>query len=722
MSVERTLLVSPDFKETLAQLPLTIQEATRKQLRFLVSDPRRPSLQAHPLHHCEGMWDGYVTASYRMLYEPKGAQVWLWYLGPHEMVDHFKKRGLTLAFRFERLFPEPPEEPVGEAPFQIPEEWSRPRNGHDPDWPFAAFRSTHLRILGVPASLTKVVRDLPFTDDLVNVPLPEGARNLLEEICTSAKLAPVLVDPNALFFRTTLDRLEGYIQGHIKELMLNLSEEQRQFVERPARGDTLVRGAAGSGKTTILVYRAIALAEKGESVLLITYNRTLAMAMRTLLKDCIGELPPNLQVHNLDSYLVRLLQGRFPNLSSKIIKEGQHRELLQTALERARLGQNARRLFDILDRSHKGTSAPGQPVAAFAGLSPQNIQEEILRVIKSNGLRTLDEYLSFRRYGRSKPLQEGMRRALWAVYQAYQEVLAQEDLLDWADVAWLACLELNQDAAHTRFDHVLIDEAQDMSLLQLKAAQKLAKEEDGRRSVFLVGDIGQTIYSRGFAWRQAGLEVTGKSHTLRRNYRNTVQIARAAKHLNEHNHIMLASGEYVAPEFSVRQGNPPLVLACAGEDQCKGAIYEEILRLTEQGLFRVGDCAVICPTNDLCRQFHQYFTSRGLQSLVHRDANFDILEAQVKILTIHSAKGLEFPVVFVAGVTEGCLPRERRELDEEDRDLALERERTLLYVAMTRAAEMLYLVTCKNKESRFLAEIVEVTGHREMIQNQTDIK
>jgi DNA helicase IV len=148
------------------------------------------------------------------------------------------------------------------------------------------------------------------------------------------------------------------------------------------------------------------------------------------------------------------------------------------------------------------------------------------------------------------------------------------------------------------------------------------------------------------------------------------------------------------------------VLSCSDDDACKGADYEEILRLSEEGLFQVGDCAVICPTNEMSKQFQQYLNARDLQSAVHTDADFDILEARVKILTIHSAKGLEFPVVFVVGLTEGRLPRSHRgELDEEEAAIALEQDRILLYVAMTRAAEMLYLVTCRNQASRFLGEL-----------------
>ena len=97
----------------------------------------------------------------------------------------------------------------------------------------------------------------------------------------------------------------------------------------------------------------------------------------------------------------------------------------------------------------------------------------------------------------------------------------------------------------------------------------------------------------------------------------------------------------------------------------------------------------------------------GLHAALSKDSNFDILEEQIKVLTIHSAKGLEFPVVFVMGLTEGDLPSTygQGDMDDEEKQLEVEKDRTLCYVAMTRAAESLYLVTIQGKESRFIQEL-----------------
>jgi DNA helicase-2/ATP-dependent DNA helicase PcrA len=98
----------------------------------------------------------------------------------------------------------------------------------------------------------------------------------------------------------------------------------------------------------------------------------------------------------------------------------------------------------------------------------------------------------------------------------------------------------------------------------------------------------------------------------------------------------------------------------------------------------------------------------NIPCILRDDEQFDILEDKIKVLTIHSAKGLEFPVVFIVGLHNGVLPNPIKSIDDEEAGIALERERTLLYVAITRAAEALYLVSSKENPSTFINEIIKL--------------
>jgi DNA helicase-2/ATP-dependent DNA helicase PcrA len=85
-------------------------------------------------------------------------------------------------------------------------------------------------------------------------------------------------------------------------------------------------------------------------------------------------------------------------------------------------------------------------------------------------------------------------------------------------------------------------------------------------------------------------------------------------------------------------------------------------------------------------------------SLITRDDGSDDNEGKVNLSTIHAAKGLEFPVVFIAGAEKGLIPHEKS-MNEEDGGEAgsIEEERRLFYVAITRAREKLYISSCKRR-------------------------
>ena len=77
----------------------------------------------------------------------------------------------------------------------------------------------------------------------------------------------------------------------------------------------LLKGVAGSGKTTVGIYRAIRLAQQGRRVLVLTYNRTLSSVTKSLIEELIGPLPENLEVITLHQFMARALKGRSIHLN-----------------------------------------------------------------------------------------------------------------------------------------------------------------------------------------------------------------------------------------------------------------------------------------------------------------------------------------------------------------------------------------------------------------------
>ena len=131
------------------------------------------------------------------------------------------------------------------------------------------------------------------------------------------------------------------------------------------------------------------------------------------------------------------------------------------------------------------------------------------------------------------------------------------------------------------------------------------------------------------------------------------------------------------------------------------------------------------------REYEQRSTKPALSefleqsSLNGNDRNFgedDSLEqSSVKLMTLHSAKGLEFPHVYLVGLEEGLLPHKRSITDElENNPSAIEEERRLAYVGITRAKDLLTISYAqtrmkwgkryKTKPSRFLKEMQRKIG------------
>lgn len=682
------LFVSDHFLAGLDELPSDLKRQTLRKLDLLAENPRHPSLNAHRLERAAGKWECYITMSHRLVYEPIEEGLRLWYIGAHQIVDRIQQAGFASHTAFRRWQEEPGAPP--EAPsFEIPAAWLQVCDNRTPDNPFTRLSPAALRILGVPASLVKAVQQILYLDDLEKLPgLPQQSLTWLLDLATHPALGEALFDPSRLIFRTTLDQLEGYCEGRIKRLMLNLSPEQEKFVDLNLSGALLVRGCAGSGKTTVALYRAIRLAEQGASVILMTFNRTLVRVTRRLIEELIGPLPENLVVLNLDAWVVRFLRARGHSVT--IVEHEDQARILQAAIQT----EKAKRRHPVL----------AMPWTFF--------RDEIARVIKGNGLQSEAEYLVIPRYGRKTALRSEARQAVWAVYQTYQMALKARSLVDWQDLAILAYDELLRQPLTAPYDHVVIDEGQDLTAMQLRVAQRLNKGgvAPAPRTFFLVGDVAQTLYSRGFSWKSAGLQLQGRTFSLRRNFRNTREIAEAAAVLNAYNHSVKLAEDFVDPQYTERQGPKPIVLRCDTTDREPRAVYEKILDLVGDQTFRVSDFAILCPTVELCQEYQQRLHVAGLPSQIYQDEDFDILEERVKVLTIHSAKGIEFPVIFVAGLHEGILPQvSYRDSKDEEAALALERQRTLLYVGMTRAAEALYLVTSAQAPSSFVREIAHVT-------------
>lgn len=677
------LVYTDEFFDVFSSYEKNLQRKVVEKIKMLINNPGHPSLNTHKMKRTDGKWELYVDMGKRIIYDTTESVISLWKIGSHEIVDRAHTYSFSPHTRF-RSWNINPHNDCDVAKAEVKYEFENIANSEEDltqsNNPFAHFPAAHLRILGVPASLVNEVRKASSIEKITEIKgIPNNSVNWLLELVTNGNLEGILYDAGRLMYRSTIDQLEGYCEGKIKRLMLNLNEEQQRYTDLSVKNNLVIRGCAGSGKTTVGLYRAINKAMIGRRVLVLTYTRTLSAVNKTLIEELIGSVPDNLTIDTINHWMLELLAGHGRPLA--IIPD----DSLQGRLEKA---------IEELKDEGRNDSVLSRPIDFFS--------HEIGRIIKGCMLSNIEDYLEHYRYSGRRPLSRDARRTVWDIYSRYLDILDEHEENDWADIP-LQFYKHADDIEDARYDEIIIDEAQDLTAAQIQAARKMLVPEG---CLTILTDFAQTIYARGYNWSQAGVSAPGNTYILRKNYRNTNQIVAAATQLALRNQDLIQSGCFVSPEAPQRNGPTPILWQGAPNQEARWVV-NKILDFVQDQLFRLSDFAILCPSTDLCKTVIKELSWAELPYLFHKDAEIDILEERVKVMTIHSAKGMEFPVVFLFGINEGTLPQHRLSsiTDSEELSEQLERERLILYVGITRAAEVLYLIGTKGKISRFTNEI-----------------
>ena len=271
-------------------------------------------------------------------------------------------------------------------------------------------------------------------------------------------------------------------------------------------------------------------------------------------------------------------------------------------------------------------------------------------------------------------------RAYVEIYERYEQVLEANGWIDYANQLRLAN-ELLRDVSEVKkewqekFELIFVDEYQDTDPVQYQIIETLAEKHQNLR---VVGDDDQGIYSFRGANIQNILNFendysNAKPITLGQNYRSTQRIVDASRALVEFNPHRREKKLFTQHSA----GKNIIHLHCKSAEEEVGTITSFII-----GAIRCGwsskDFAILCRLNSQVGEFKTAFNSLGSLGIPSED---------VSVMTIHRAKGLEFPNVFVAGVCKGLLPFAGNTENE---------ERRLLYVAMTRAKNWLCLSSYEN--------------------------
>jgi superfamily I DNA/RNA helicase len=254
------------------------------------------------------------------------------------------------------------------------------------------------------------------------------------------------------------------------------------------------------------------------------------------------------------------------------------------------------------------------------------------------------------------------------------------------------------------YDFVVVDEAQDMGVAHLRLFAALG--EDRRNALFFAGDLGQRIFQQPFSWRALGVDIRGRSRTLRVNYRTSHQIRQSADRLLDPEQTD-ADGvvESRAGTVSVFNGPPPTIELFDDEDAEVAAVAEWIAERVAEG-FVPEELSVFVRSDAELERATRAVDEAGVPFVV-LDENMRPARGAVSVSTMHLAKGLEFRAVAVMACDDEVLPSQARiesMADEADLEDVYRTERHLLYVACTRARDHL-LVTGVKPGSEFLEDL-----------------
>ena len=487
-----------------------------------------------------------------------------------------------------------------------------------------------------------------------------------------------------IFIPKDEDELRRFFEGDLEGWRVFLHPAQRRLAYRDYNGPVLIRGGAGTGKTVVAMHRAKYLADRfvelgkgggDQRILVTTFTTSLAADIEgNLAKLCPEHIlkgNPRIEVINLDRWVQNFLKRK--NFDRSIVY----------------FGAEGERLKEIWQEVIDDLGTPD-------GLSEEFIKAEWAQIVQAKGILAERDYLKAPRTGRGTPLDRKKRTQLWSLFEAYRARLLSEGLAEPDDAYREAIAILSAGPSSLPYVAVIVDEAQDMGEQALKLVRAIAPPTSSgdTNSLFIVGDAHQRIYARRASMKACGIDVVGRSRTLRINYRTSEEIRRWAVSALEGVTVddLDQGTDSLAGYKSLFNGPAPEIHAFDTEvDELVGLADWAKVQIASG--VRPSEIGILAASNDQLEAIGRKFKEAGIASHPLRANEKDDQAVDgVRLCTMHRAKGLEFRSVAIAYLSASRYPPSfviNQSVDEVDKREALNRYRSLLHVAATRAKQEL---------------------------------
>jgi superfamily I DNA/RNA helicase len=481
---------------------------------------------------------------------------------------------------------------------------------------------------------------------------------------------------DAQFYLETLSRMTVLTRtrSDYERSLVRLTPEQKKVLGQIALdSDFLVKGAAGTGKSLVLL-KAMERLQKGPgmegdslglqelkgSAILLTYTKTLV---------------------SYDQYLASILAGE--SFKGRLQTADQY---LQERLREADPSAQVR--FDIHEELAKDF-----PVE---GLSARELAFEAESFVWGNAV-SREEYLEegIERKGMKRALSKEQRKVAWEAIEGMARRMEERRTYSRSRAACLLAEAIASGCAPAvkRFDYSFIDEAQDLPAAFLRAIKACTN-----RSVILAGDADQSIYQPGFTFKRAGIDIAGRARVLRTNFRNTVQLHELAERYRALSTERDAENQ---PE-AYRQGPAPELFEAADEKEMLELLEGRVELFLKVLGYAPENLCVVAPGRDDVAKVEAHLAVKGFRaSDIHADGYDFSGEGSIRITTMHSAKGLDFPVVLL------YVPHFHVVGGGQDKETSDRMARNLLYVAMTRAMDHLNVFIREGTDNKSVVDLAK---------------
>ncbi len=688
-------LIADSFPKALARLSAQEQKAVKTTVFDLQLDPTHPALQFHRIDKSKdpNFWSVRVSSDIRLIVHKTADSFLICYVDHHDDAYAWAERRRiethprTGAAQIVEI-----RERVEEIVIQ--QSVSAPASAA-PNLPilFERYSDDELLGYGVPEDWLSDVR-LANEDTLLDLAahLPSEAAEALLALATGERPdrppAPEAVPASPFEHPDALRRFR--VLENVEELKLALDfpwdqwavflhPSQRQVVEQRFSGPARVSGSAGTGKTVVAIHRAANLLkrEPQAKLLLTTFSLPLANALEGKLRILTGDergLVPRVTVlpfKGVADDLFTLAFGHHPRAAT----EDQVRGALKSASEENSL----------------------------SGFSLRFLVSEWLNVVDAWQVESLKAYQTVPRVGRKNRLGAKQREKLWPVFIGARAKLERQGLLTWPAIYGKVTAHFGGREAKP-FTHAVVDEAQDLGVPELRMLAAITPPAPD--ALFFAGDLGQRIFQEPFSWLALGVDIRGRSKTLKVNYRTSHQIRRAADRLLPKT-VQDVDGveQDRRGTVSVFNGPEPEVKVFESADAEIVGVSEWIKSLVSGG-FAPAEIGIFVRSKAELARARAAVKGAGHVQL-ELSERLEPPAGRIAIGTMHLAKGLEYKAIAVMACDDNVLPLQDRietVADETELDEIYETERQLFYVACTRARDGL-LVSGAKPVSEFVSDL-----------------